>query len=125
LLGSTIYLPVYFQAARGYGPTSSGLRILPLAVGLVLMSIMSGGLIARTGIFKNYTQLIIIIIYKYTRCVRYFPDYRDGYYNPWYGVSTIYVLLNFFKIFNFYFILIFYIYFIIIIFCVCPNNNNF
>jgi EmrB/QacA subfamily drug resistance transporter len=54
LLGSTIYLPVYFQEARGYSPTSSGLRILPLAIGLVLMSIMSGGLIARTGVYAVF-----------------------------------------------------------------------
>eukprot|EP00026_Physarum_polycephalum_P003870 Phypoly_transcript_03886.p1 GENE.Phypoly_transcript_03886~~Phypoly_transcript_03886.p1 ORF type:complete len:549 (+),score=68.99 Phypoly_transcript_03886:489-2135(+) len=54
LLGSTIYLPVYFQAARGYGPTSSGLRILPLAIGLVLMSITSGVLIARTGVYAIF-----------------------------------------------------------------------
>ena len=95
LLGSTIYLPVYFQEARGYSPTSSGLRILPLAIGLVLMSIMSGGLIARTGI--NYFILYYVYVYLWcARCLCRFPNYWYGTMHSRHGVSFFYFIYFYF-----------------------------
>jgi EmrB/QacA subfamily drug resistance transporter len=52
--GGIIYLPVYLQVVRGYGPTASGLLLLPLVLGIFITSTGSGLLITRTGRYKVF-----------------------------------------------------------------------
>lgn len=54
-LGSIIYLTQFNQQVFGATPTQSGLMILPLVAGLMLSSIGSGQLVARTGKYKLQT----------------------------------------------------------------------
>ncbi len=54
LFGATTYLPLFLQVVNGASPTSSGLRLLPLVVGLLLTSILSGQLISRLGRYKVF-----------------------------------------------------------------------
>jgi predicted MFS family arabinose efflux permease len=49
MFGAITYLPLYLQTVQGASPTESGLRLLPLLLGLVLTSIASGQIISRTG----------------------------------------------------------------------------
>lgn len=62
--GAIIYLPVYLQVVRGYGPTASGLLLLPLVLGIFITSTGSGLLITRTGRYKIFpvTGLAIIAL---------------------------------------------------------------
>jgi hypothetical protein len=60
--GAIIYLPVYLQVVRGYGPTASGLLLLPLVLGIFITSTGSGQLITRTGRYKIYPVLGLTII---------------------------------------------------------------
>jgi EmrB/QacA subfamily drug resistance transporter len=53
--GAIIFLPRWFQIVHGYSPTFSGLAALPLMVGLISSSIVSGILVARTGRYKWLT----------------------------------------------------------------------
>jgi len=50
--GAIIFLPRWFQFVHGFTPTDSGLAALPLMVGLIFSSIVSGLIVARTGSYK-------------------------------------------------------------------------
>ena len=54
MFGALTYLPLYQQVVRGQSPTSSGLQLFPLMVGLLVASILSGQAIARTGRYKAF-----------------------------------------------------------------------
>jgi hypothetical protein len=47
-------LPIYFQTAQGVSATDSGVRNLPLIVPWVLGSIVSSGVVQKTGIAKPF-----------------------------------------------------------------------
>ncbi len=54
MFGGIIFLPIYFQGVMGMSPTESGLAMIPMIAGLLLMSIVSGNLITRTGRYKIF-----------------------------------------------------------------------
>ncbi len=54
MFGGIIFLPIYFQGVMGMSPTESGLAMIPMIGGLLLMSIVSGNLITRTGRYKIF-----------------------------------------------------------------------
>jgi EmrB/QacA subfamily drug resistance transporter len=54
LFGAVTFLPLFQQVVRGLSPTASGLQLLPLMGGLMLSSVVSGRLIARTGRYRRY-----------------------------------------------------------------------
>ena len=64
MFGAITFLPLYLQIVKGVNPTVSGLRLLPLLIGLLLTSVGSGQLISRTGNYKVFpiigTALITI-----------------------------------------------------------------
>jgi EmrB/QacA subfamily drug resistance transporter len=54
MFGSITYLPAFFQVVRGISPTISGVYLLPMMAGLLLVSITSGQVIARTGKYRVF-----------------------------------------------------------------------
>jgi EmrB/QacA subfamily drug resistance transporter len=54
MFGAITYLPAFFQVVRGVSPTLSGVYLLPLMAGLLLVSISSGQIIARTGKYRVF-----------------------------------------------------------------------
>ncbi len=54
MFGAITYLPLYFQIVRGESPTISGLQLLPLMAGLLVVSIGSGQIISRTGRYRIF-----------------------------------------------------------------------
>ena len=54
MFGAIVYLPVFFQIVHGESPTISGLRLLPLLVGLIICSTGSGIVISRTGRYRAF-----------------------------------------------------------------------
>jgi MFS family permease len=54
MFGAVTYLPVFFQIVHGESPTTSGLQLLPLLVGLVIFSTGSGIVISRTGRYRVF-----------------------------------------------------------------------
>src|SRR4051794_38290054 len=54
LFGALTYLPLFQQVVRGLSPTESGLQLLPVMGGLLISSIASGQVIARTGRYKVF-----------------------------------------------------------------------
>ncbi|MFE3755011.1 MDR family MFS transporter [Nocardia tengchongensis] len=54
LLGAMTYLPAYLQYVEGVSATASGIRTLPLVVGLFFTSILSGNIVGKTGHYKAF-----------------------------------------------------------------------
>ncbi|WP_437227133.1 MDR family MFS transporter [Planctomicrobium sp. SH661] len=62
LWGSVTYLPVYLQVVKGASPITSGLQLLPLMGGVLTMSIISGQIISRTGRYKFFPILGMLVM---------------------------------------------------------------
>ena len=64
MFGAITYLPAFFQIVHGESPTTSGLQLLPLLVGLIICSTGSGIVISKTGRYRVFpiagTALITI-----------------------------------------------------------------
>ncbi|MEA2169804.1 MAG: hypothetical protein QOF76_3104 [Solirubrobacteraceae bacterium] len=54
MFGTLTFLPLYFQTVNGASPTGAGLHLVPLMLGLLVTSIGSGQLIARTGRYRAF-----------------------------------------------------------------------
>ncbi|MFL6045567.1 MAG: DHA2 family efflux MFS transporter permease subunit, partial [Propionibacteriaceae bacterium] len=57
MFGAITFLPLYMQRVQGVSATESGLRLLPVMVGLLLTSLASGQIISRTGRYKLFPIL--------------------------------------------------------------------
>jgi hypothetical protein len=54
LFGAVTFLPLYFQTVDAASPTGSGLRLLPMMLGVLATSIGSGQAISRIGRYKAF-----------------------------------------------------------------------
>ncbi|WP_330254311.1 MFS transporter [Nocardia sp. NBC_00565] len=52
MFGAIVMVPQYFQVVRGYSPTTSGLLMLPLVVGIMFGSQLAGQITKFTGRYK-------------------------------------------------------------------------
>lgn len=57
MLGAMTFLPTYMQFVDGVSATVSGLRTLPMVVGMLITSIGSGSIVGRTGRYKIFPIL--------------------------------------------------------------------
>ena len=54
MLGSMTFLPSYLQYVDGDSATISGIRTLPMVIGLLIASIYSGNVVSRTGTYRIF-----------------------------------------------------------------------
>ncbi len=54
LFGSVTYLPIYLQVVKGESPTASGLQLMPMMLGMLVTSVVSGRMISRWGRYKLF-----------------------------------------------------------------------
>ena len=54
MFGAIVMLPLYMQVVKGYSATSAGLKLIPLMLGIVTTSILSGKLITKHGHYKRF-----------------------------------------------------------------------
>ena len=54
LFGSITLLPIYFQVVKGLDPTSAGLHMTPMMLGVFVSSITSGQIISHWGRYKIF-----------------------------------------------------------------------
>ncbi|MEN2738884.1 MDR family MFS transporter [Microbacterium sp. X-17] len=57
MFGAMLTLPLYLQLVLGSTPTQSGFQLLPMILGLMITSIASGQIIARTGRYRIFPLL--------------------------------------------------------------------
>ena len=84
MFGAITYLPAFFQVVRGISPTISGVYLLPLMAGLLIVSIGSGQVIARTGKYRVFpiagTALMTIGLFLLHLMSPSSPTYADALY---------------------------------------------
>ena len=54
MFGAIVMLPLYFQVVKGYSATEAGLKLIPLMLGIVSTSIVSGKMISKHGHYKRF-----------------------------------------------------------------------
>ena len=54
MFGAIVMLPLYLQVVKGDSATSAGLKLIPLMLGIVSTSIISGNLISKHGHYKRF-----------------------------------------------------------------------
>ncbi len=54
MLGGITFLPTYLQYVKGTSATTSGLRMLPMVLGLLIAAIGSGNVVGRTGRYRLF-----------------------------------------------------------------------
>ncbi|WP_428486752.1 DHA2 family efflux MFS transporter permease subunit [Rhodopila sp.] len=54
MLGSTVFLPLYFQLVLGMDPAVAGMMLLPQVAGMLLSSIVGGRIVTRLGRNKPF-----------------------------------------------------------------------
>src|SRR5690606_9976089 len=57
-----IYVPVYAQGVLGVGATASGLILMPMMLGMIVLGIVSGYLVTLTGRYKELMLLGTVIL---------------------------------------------------------------
>jgi EmrB/QacA subfamily drug resistance transporter len=57
MFGAMMTLPLYLQLVNGATPTESGIFMLPMILGLMIASIASGQIIARTGRYRVFPTI--------------------------------------------------------------------
>ncbi|HUJ37863.1 MAG TPA: MDR family MFS transporter [Hyphomicrobium sp.] len=71
LFGSITLLPVYLQVVKGLDPTSAGLHLTPMMLGVFVSSIVSGQIITRIGRYRLFpiigTALMTIALFLLAR----------------------------------------------------------
>lgn len=71
MFGAISVLPQYYQVLRGSSPTIAGLQLLPMVLGLMSASIVSGQMISRTGRYKIFTMIGVVLISVMTFLLHY------------------------------------------------------
>ncbi|WP_069759297.1 MDR family MFS transporter [Streptomyces sp. LUP47B] len=54
MFGALTYLPTFLQVVHGVSPTMSGVHMLPMVLGLLVSSTVSGQIVSRTGRWKVF-----------------------------------------------------------------------
>lgn len=62
MFGSIIYIPIYAQGVLGVGATESGLILMPMMLGMIVLGILSGLVITRTGRYKEIMLLGVLVL---------------------------------------------------------------
>ncbi|MCL7377158.1 MFS transporter [Streptomyces sp. 35G-GA-8] len=57
MFGAMTYLPTFLQVVQGVSPTLSGVHLLPMVLGLLITSTLSGQIVSRTGRWKVFPVL--------------------------------------------------------------------
>lgn len=62
MFGGISLIPQYLQVVRGASPTMAGIQMLPMVVGMMSASIMSGQLIAKTGRYRVFPVVGAVLL---------------------------------------------------------------
>ncbi len=79
MFGALTFLPLFLQNVKGVTPTESGLRLLPLMLGLLGAAITSGRLVTRWGRYKIFP----ILGTAFMTLGAYLLSYIDASINGW------------------------------------------
>lgn len=81
------YIPIYFQAIRGASAVDSGIRNLPLVLGLVVLSMFAGFTVQKTGQYAPFMIASSIVTSIATGCITFFKP--DTPHPMWIGLQVM------------------------------------
>jgi hypothetical protein len=71
MFGGIVCIPLYLQIVKGATPTEAGLQMVPMTVGIMIASVVSGQLISRSGRYKVFpvigTALVVVGLLLFSR----------------------------------------------------------
>ena len=92
MFGALAFLPIYLQVVKGASATESGLRMIPLMLGLVVASIGSGRMISVTGRYRVFpivgTGVTAVGLYLLSRLGVNTPSWEASVYMLVLGVGV-------------------------------------
>ena len=92
MFGALAFLPIYLQVVKGASATESGLRMIPLMLGLVVASIGSGRMISITGRYRVFpivgTGVTAVGLYLLSRLGVNTPSWEASVYMLVLGVGV-------------------------------------
>jgi MFS family permease len=59
---ATIFLPRFYQVVKGDSATASGYALFPLLLGVIIASVISGQIVARTGKYKVLLLASVVLV---------------------------------------------------------------
>ncbi|WP_123664301.1 MFS transporter [Actinocorallia herbida] len=64
MFGGSVFLGQYFQIGRGYSPTQAGLLTIPMMLGVLVASTITGRIISKTGSVRPHVifGLVVLIV---------------------------------------------------------------
>jgi len=62
LFGSLVYVSLYFQIVNGLSPTSAGLHLIPMTLGMIPVSIIVGRIISKTGKYRIFPMVGMALV---------------------------------------------------------------
>ncbi len=63
MFGGLLLIPQYLQIVKGASPTRSGLEMLPLMIGMIIASIVSGQVTSKTGRYKIFPVIGTLVMF--------------------------------------------------------------
>lgn len=62
MFGGMLVIPQYLQIVHGATPTASGIMMLPMVLGMMISSVVSGQLITRTGKIRIFPMIGVVLM---------------------------------------------------------------
>ena len=62
MFGAIAFMPVYLQVVKGASATESGLRMLPMVIGMVFTSVASGQFTTKTGRYRIFPIIGALVV---------------------------------------------------------------
>lgn len=99
LFGGSVFIGQYFQVAGGHTPTQAGLLTIPLMLGSLVGTTVSGRLITRTGLWKRFlvlgSVLLVIGLGLLATIDHHTPEWHAMVFMAFVGVGTGMLLQNY------------------------------
>lgn len=79
MFGALTFIPIYLQIAKGMSPTASGWNMIPLTVGLLGASTLSGRYMGQTGRYKILPMIgLSVASFGMVLLTQLYPDTADA-----------------------------------------------
>jgi len=91
MFGGLACLPLYLQIVKGASPTKAGLLLLPLTLGIMFGSILSGQIISRTGRYRRFpiigSALLALALFTFHYVKADTPLWQTGIVMVFFGLG--------------------------------------
>lgn len=69
LMGTLVFMPLFFQLVLGFTPSRAGLMMAPIPVGVIASSFLGGRLVSKTGRYKIFPIIGLVCATSALLCV--------------------------------------------------------